>query len=393
MDFDKIYDRSGTNALKLEVRERVFGTNDVIPLWVADMDFPAPEPVIKAIQQRAGHPLYGYTTRDAAFYQAIVKWLKQRHSWDVEVDAIEYMPGVVPALVMAILAFSEPGDKVVIQPPVYPPFFDVIRDNGRFIVENPLVNSGAAYQIDYKHLEEVTFPDDVKMFILCNPHNPVGRVWTKEELKQLGEICLKNNVLIVSDEIHADLVFNDHKHTPLAAISSEFANNSITCMAPSKTFNIAGLNTSYIVASNEKLMKVMRRKLHAYHLHTGNMFGAEALKAAYNYGKPWLDELLVYLQGNIDYVLNFLSENMPEVKVYKPEATYLMWLDFSEWDLPPVKLRKFMAEKAGLGLNYGPSFGKQGEGFQRLNVASPRKIIEKAMNQLLKARNSHVVVK
>jgi cystathionine beta-lyase len=387
MDFNQIINREGTNALKLDFRQRLFGTNDVLPLWVADMDFPAPDEVVDAIRKRAEHPLYGYTTRDDAFYQSIVKWLKEQHNWEVPSDWVEYMPGVVPTLIMAVLAFTAPGDKVVIQPPVYPPFFEVIKDHKRIVAENPLVNTPDGYLMDFEHLDKVTSDKYVKMMILCNPHNPVGRVWTKEELEKVGDICLKNNVLIISDEIHADLVFEDARHLPVAMVSPELADNTITCMAPSKTFNIAGLNTSYIVASNQKLLRVMKRQLQFFHLFTGNMFGAEALKAAYNKGRPWLLALLKYIEGNTDYVLDFLNTNMPEIRVHKPEATYLMWLDFSEWGMPSTKLKQFIVEKARLGLNYGPTFGVQGEGFMRLNVASPRKIIEEAMDNLLKARN------
>lgn len=391
MNFDHITDREGTNALKLEFREKLFGRPDVLPLWVADMDFRAPEAVTEAVQKRAAHPLYGYTIRDEAFYDAIVKWLKKRHQWEIDPKWTEYMPGVVPTLNLAIHAFSEPGDKIVIQPPVYPPFFDVVRDHGRKIEENPLVNTSEGYRIDFEHLEKVTAGSDVKMLLFCHPHNPVGRVWREEELRQLGSICLKNNVLIISDEIHADLTLYGHKHLPLATLSGELAEQTITCMAPSKTFNIAGFSTSYIVAPNKKLLNIMRRKLHAWHLHTGNMFGTEALKAAYLQGEPWLDELLGYIQGNTDYVLDFLNSHMPEVKAHRPEATYLMWLDFSAWNMPSVKLKRFIVEKAGLGLNDGPTFGKQqGEGFQRLNVASPRKVIEQAMKNLLKARNEGI---
>jgi cystathionine beta-lyase len=352
------------------------------------MDFSAPELVIEAVKSRADHPLYGYTVRDDAFYQSIVKWQKENHNWEPSVEWIEYMPGVVPTLILAIQAFTKTGDKIVIQPPVYPPFFDVIKDHGRIIEENPLVDTSDGYQINFEHLDEITSASHVKMFILCNPHNPVGRVWSLDELKMIGDICLKNNVLIVSDEIHADLALFDHNHIPLATISEELANNSITCMAPSKTFNIAGLNTSYIICPNKKIINAMRRKLHAYHLHTGNMFGAEALKAAYNFGKPWLKELLLYIQGNVDYVLDFIKTNMPEIVVHKPEATYLLWLDFSAWGMSSVKLRHFIVEKAGLGLNDGVSFGKQGQGFQRLNVASSRIVIKQAMEQLLQARNT-----
>jgi cystathionine beta-lyase len=387
MNFDKIIDRSGTNALKLEFRERLFGTNEVIPLWVADMDFKAPQEVVEAIRKRAAHPLYGYTNRDEEFFQRIVEWQKKRHRWHVSREWVEFMPGVVPTLIMAIQTFTNEGDKVVIQPPVYPPFFDVVKDHGRVIEENALLNTQKGYRMDFEHLDKITSSNDVKMLILCHPHNPVGRVWSREELTTLGAVCQKNNVLIVSDEIHADLVHGDQPHIPLASISPELAENTITCMAPSKTFNIAGLNTSYIIIPNEKLRKGMQKILQSSHLFTGNMFGAEALKAAYKDGEIWLDALLEYIRGNIDYVMDFAEENMPEVQIHKPEATYLMWLDFSAWGMSDAQLRKFMVEKAGLGLNYGPTFGSQGSNFQRLNVASSRKVIEKAMAQLLEARN------
>ncbi|MFW6202684.1 MAG: MalY/PatB family protein [Marinilabilia sp.] len=387
MNFDRIIDRSGSNALKLELRKKLFGREDVLPLWVADMDFPAPLEVSKAIQERATHPLYGYTARDEAFYDAIVRWLKERHQWEVEREWLEYMPGVVPALILAIQAHTQPGDKVVIQPPVYPPFFDVVKDHDRIIEENPLVNTPDGYRIDFEHLDQVTSDSNVKMLLFCHPHNPVGRVWTKDELQQLSEICLRNNVMVVSDEIHADLTLFGHKHTPLATLGGEIAENTITLMAPSKTFNIAGLNTAYMVAPNREIWQTMHKKLYAYHLHTGNMFGAEALKAAYHHGHQWLDELLTYIEGNTRYVIDFIRENMPEVKVQRPEATYLIWLDFSAWNMSTIQLKRFIVDEAGLGLNNGPSFGKQGMGFQRLNVASPRQVIEEAMKRLLNARN------
>ncbi|MGQ1889777.1 MalY/PatB family protein [Thermophagus sp. OGC60D27] len=387
MDFNQVISREGTNALKLEFRERLFGTNNVLPLWVADMDFAVCEEIGQAICKRAEHPVFGYTIRDEEFYQSIVDWVKNKHDWEISENWVEASPGVVPTLILSVLAFTEPGDKIVIQPPVYPPFFDVIKDHQRVIKENPLVNTQEGYRMDFDHLDQVTSDPDVKMLIFCNPHNPVGRVWTSEELKTAGEICLKNNVLVISDEIHADLVFSGHTHIPMASVSPELAENTITCMAPSKTFNIAGLNTAYFIASNPELLRRMRRKLQIYHLFIGNMFGAEALKVAYQYGKPWLDEVLTYLEGNIDYVKGFLNKNMPEVKVHRPEATFLMWLDFSEWGFTTAELRKFMVEKARLGLNDGPTFGIQGKGFQRLNIASPRSVIEEAMERLLNARN------
>jgi cystathionine beta-lyase len=387
MDFDKVINREGTNALKLEFRERLFGTNDVLPLWVADMDFAVSDEIVKAIRKRMEHPIFGYTTRDEDFFDSIVEWVKKKHNWEISRQWVEASPGVVPTLILSVLAFTEPGDKIVIQPPVYPPFFDVVKDHKRVIKENPLLNTPEGYRMDFDHLDQVTSDPDVKMFIFCNPHNPVGRAWSREELKTAGEICLKNNVLIVSDEIHADLVLPGFSHIPMASISEEVANNTITCMSPSKTFNIAGLNTAYFITSNPRLLRMMRRKLQAYHLFIGNMFGAEALKVAYKYGEPWLEELLKYLQENINYVLAFVKNNMSEVKVHRPEATFLMWLDFAEWGFSPAQLKKFIIEKARLGLNDGPTFGAQGQGFQRLNIASPRPVIEEAMHRLLKARN------
>jgi cystathionine beta-lyase len=388
MDFDKKIDRAGTEALKLEFRKNVFGSEEVLPLWVADMDFAVPEAVSQAICERAKHPIYGYTSRGDTFFSAIAGWLKRQHNWETEPGWIEYTPGVVPTLVLAVQAFTKPGDKVVIQPPVYPPFFNVIKDHEREVVENPLVNTPEGYQMDFDHLEQVVADPAVKLMLFCHPHNPVGRVWERAELERLGEICLRHKVLVVSDEIHADLTLNGYVHLPMASLSRELAANTITCMAPSKTFNIAGLNTSYIVVPNRELMVSMKEQIQAFHLFTGNMFGAVALEAAYKYGGSWLEQLKVYIQGNIDLVLSFLAKEMPEVKAHRPQATYLMWLDFSAWKMAPSALKKFIIEEARLGLNDGPAFGTRGEGFQRLNVASSREVIMKALTQLLAARNT-----
>ncbi len=386
MNFDKKTDRDGTNAFKLEFRTTAFGTEDVLPLWVADMDFKVPEAVSQAVVKRATHPVYGYTTRGDSFNKAITNWLEKRHRWNVHSSWIEHTPGVVPALALAVLAFTKTGEKVIIQPPVYPPFFDVVKEHDRIVVENPLKNTTNGYQMDFEHLEKVAADPEVKMLLFCHPHNPVGRVWSKAELEKLGKICLRNHVLIVSDEIHADLTLNNHIHLPLASLSEELAAITITCMAPSKTFNIAGLSTAYIVAPNRELMVEMKKQIHAFHLFMGNLFGAVALEAAYNHGGPWLDKLKEYIAENVELVLSFLQREMPEVKAHRPEATYLMWLDFSAWGMSAPELKKFMIEKARLGLNDGPSFGTGGEGFQRLNVASPREVIEEALGRLRDAR-------
>ncbi len=385
--FDKIVNREGSRAIKLEFRLKNFGTSDVIPLWVADMDFEAPPAVIEALKQRVNHPVYGYTNRPQQFFDSIKSWLYRRFSWEVDTKWIDFSPGVVPNLGLAVQAFTKPGDGVIIQPPVYQPFFGVVTDFGRKVVENPLKMNANGYTIDFDHFEKVAANPETKLLLLCHPHNPVGRVWTVDELRQLGELCIKHNVIIISDEIHCDLVLFGNKHIPLASISPEIAEITLTCMAPSKTFNLAGFSTSYMISGNREILNRVRSLIYGYHLHMGNTFGALALEAAYNHSELWLEELIKYLEGNVNYVMSFFNEYMPEIKVYKPEATYLMWLDFRSWGLNSIDLKKFIIKKAGLGLNDGPTFGEQGTGFQRMNVASPRATIEKALYQLYHARN------
>ncbi|HBX88847.1 MAG TPA: cystathionine beta-lyase [Marinilabiliaceae bacterium] len=385
-EFDKIIDRSGTRAIKLEYRERLFGNNDVIPLWVADMDFAAPPAVLKALKERMDHPLYGYSNRPEQFFKAITSWLKRRFDWEVEQSWIEFSPGVVPNLGLAVQAFTQSGEGVIVQPPVYPPFFGVVRDFGRQLIENPLKESDEGYEVDFEHFEELCSQPNNKLFLLCHPHNPVGRVWTPDELRRMGEICVKHGVIIVSDEIHCDLTLFGHLHRPMATISPEIASNTLTCMAPSKTFNLAGFSTSYMIASNPLLLQKCRELVMGYHLHMGNVFGAPALEAAYNESEAWLEELKVYLEGNIDLVISCFKENLPEVKVRRPEATYLLWLDFRAWGMNQNDLKRFIYDKAAVGLNDGNTFGREGRGFMRMNVASPRSIIEKAINRIIKAR-------
>lgn len=383
--FDEIYNREGTRAIKLEYRDKVFGNSDVIPLWVADMDFAAPPAVLKALKQRMEHPLFGYTNRPKPFFEAIQSWVKRRFNWDVEQSWIEFSPGVVPNLGLAVQAFTNPGDGVVVQPPVYPPFFGVVKDFGRRVVENALIETEEGYVMDFDHLDKVTSSPDVKLFLLCHPHNPVGRVWSRDELLKMGEICLKNGVTIISDEIHCDLTLFGHQHQPLATLSHEIANITVTCMASSKTFNLAGFSTSYMISSNPELLNAVRQQVMGYHLHMGNTFGAVALEAAYNDSEDWLEELKSYLESNINHLIEFLNTHMPEVKARRPEATYLMWLDFRAWKLNSSELKNFMVHQAGLGLNDGVTFGKEGRGFMRMNMASPKSVIEKSLNHLLTA--------
>jgi cystathionine beta-lyase len=386
--FDSIIPRQGTNAYKLELRQKVFGRPDVLPLWVADMDFAAPPKVVEAIKNRAAHEIYGYTIRGDWFQDCVVNWMMRRHQWSVDPAWVEYGPGVVPQLVIATMAYTNPGDKIIIQTPVYPPFYSVVKENGRQLVVNPLLEQNGHYSMDFDLLAKQAADPDTKMMILCHPHNPVGRLWTKEELTRMAEICLSNNVLMVSDEIHSDLMLFGNKHIPLASLSPEIADRTLTLMAPSKTFNIAGFSTSFAIIKNKQLMADYRRVLASLHMYTGNVFGAMAMEAAYTHGEAWLEELLAYLQQNVERVNAFLAANMPDVTASPIEATYLMWLDFRRLGLTQAQLRDLIVNKAGVGLNDGTSFGPEGEGFMRLNVGSPWALVEKGLQQIADARKA-----
>ena len=385
-DFDKIIDRSGTDTFKFELREKIFNKADVIPLWVADMDFAAPPAVVEAVKKRADHPVYGYTVRPESFNLSIQNWLKNRHGWNVGTDKITFTPGVVPALALSILAFSGSGDGIIIQPPVYPPFHSIVTDNDRKLVYNPLILEEGKYRIDFDGLEALASQPENKILILSSPHNPVGRLWSKEELTMLGDICLKHNVLVLSDEIHSDLALYGNKHIPFASIKKEFADNCLTFMAPSKTFNIAGFATSYVVCENDELRKGFRSIINSLHLYTGTIFSGVILEAAYNHGAEWLDALLKYIEGNIDLVYDFVKAELPQVSLVKPDATYLLWLDFRKTGWDQDRLNSFLINEANVGLNDGTLFGKDaGKGFMRMNVGSSRLVIQKALDNVKRA--------
>lgn len=386
-NFDEIISREGTHTVKYDLREMFFGNDKVLPMWVADMDFRTPDFIMQAIRKRAEHEILGYTIRPESFYQSIIDWNKKRHSWNIEKEWITCSPGVVPALNMAMLAYTKPGDNVIIQPPVYHPFFHAIENSGRTILENPLQIENGRYQMDFEALESA-IDENTSMMLLSNPHNPGGTVWTKEELEQLGQICIKHNIIIISDEIHADLMMFGNQHTPLASISPEIAEITVTAMAPSKTFNIAALATSYLVVSNKTLLDKFNTVLEQIHVGMGNVFGTVALEAAYNHGEEWLNQLLSYLENNIRFVEEFFKSECPQVKVMVPEATYLVMLDFSALNLENEELKKLMTETALIGMNDGASFGKQGDGFQRLNIASPLSVVTDAVNRIKNAINT-----
>ena len=389
-EFDKVIDRSRNYSAKWDELGKTFGREDLIPMWVADMDFLSPGPVIDALVARAKQGIYGYTSRPDSYFEAVARWMKRRHNWKVKTDWMIFSPGVVPALSFIVNAFTHPGDKVIVQPPVYYPFFKVIEDNGRRVVNNPLRFKNGRYVMDFEDLEQKAKDPLVKLLFLCSPHNPVGRVWTEEELKRLGRICIDNHVLIVSDEIHQDILYPGIKHIPFASISEEFALNSITCTAPSKTFNLAGLQVSNIFIANKEIKRNFKDEIRRTGYSQLNTMGLIACEAAYRHGAQWLDELKEYLEGNLNFVRSFLKERLPHIKMVEPQGTYLVWLDFTELHLTEEELEDLIVNRAKLWLDSGTMFGMEGRGFQRINIACPRAILEKALKQLEMSVNSLV---
>lgn len=383
-NFDVLINRKGTRSEKWDYLKEVFGEGDLLPMWVADMDFLSPGPVIEAVKKRACHGVYGYTGRSSALYDSIVNWMKERHGWNIDTDWLTFTPGVVPALNAAVNAFTRPGDKVIIQSPVYHPFFSSVENNGRRVVNNLLSEKCGRYYMDLENLEN-QIDSRVRMLILCSPQNPVGRVWSRNELEKLGELCLRRKIIIVSDEIHSDIIYKGSKHIPIASISPEFAENTVTCIAPSKTFNIAGLSSSVAIIPDENLRNIFNSAVQSTGYEIGNIFGNTAMEAAYSSCSGWLDELLDYLEGNADYLVNYVNKNIPKVKVEKPEGTYLAWLDFRELGLEQEKLKDLMVKKARVGLNSGTDFGISGEGFMRLNFGCPRSLLEEGLKRIEKA--------
>ena len=388
-NFDKVISRKGTHSVKWDARKAYFGSEDLLPMWVADMDFPVPVELVEAIKRRADHPLYGYTIRPDSYFKSFIRWVKDRHEWEIKKDWVLFSPGVVPALNFIVQAFSKPGDKILIQPPVYHPFFFSVENNHREMVFNQLKLVNGRYEMDFDDLESKL--PGVKMILLSNPHNPVGRAWTQEELMQLAELCIMHKVLIISDEIHSDLALPGFKHIPVASLGDEIAANTLTCMAPSKTFNLAGLSTSSMIISDPAKRANFEEYLDRFHITGGNVFGMVASEAAYLHGKDWLDQVLEYIQGNFDFLDNFLKENLPMLHLTPAEATYLAWLDFSALKMDGDGLKSFLINKAKVGLNDGRTYRDGGEGFQRMNLACPRSILEEALQRIEKAIKNHIV--
>lgn len=384
-DFDEIIPRQNTDSVKFDLLQKYFGKDNLLPMWVADMDFRTPDFIVNAVKERASHEIYGYSFRTEKYDEALIGWFSRRHGWKIDKEWISFSPGVVPALNLIVMEFTEPGDEIIVQPPVYFPFFSAVKNHNRNLVLNQLAYEKGRYYIDFKDLES-KINSNTRMLILCNPHNPVGRAWKVEELEQLANICIKNNILLLSDEIHCDLVFPPTKHIITASLSEEIANNTITAVAPSKTFNLAGLSTSAIICPNPELKRRYDKILDNVHVGSGNIFGSVATQAAYTHGDEWLDQLLDYVGENYRHAYDFLENFLPEIKPAPLEATYLLWLDFSRAGFGSnEELKDFIIEKAGLALNEGVSFGTGGEGFMRMNLACPRKVLIRALNQLRKA--------
>jgi cystathionine beta-lyase len=379
-DFDKVIVRDGTASVKQDGRSSYFGTTDVLPLWVADMDFAAPEPVSLALAKRAGHPIYGYTFYPDSMYDALIKWLDKHHGWTVQRDWIVMAPGVVTSLFASVMAFAKDGEGVIVQPPVYPPFFSAVTTNQRRLIENPLLLKDGIYHIDFDHLERCA-ADGARLLLFCSPHNPVGRVWNKAELTRLLAITRRYDITILSDEIHADLIYPDEKHLTLAMLASD-NDKIITTIAPSKTFNIPGLGLSVMIVPNSEQRVALRKVFDSLHLGNSNPFSITAFEAAYRDGEAWLDELLIYLRKNRDFVSDYIKNKLPKISLVHPQGTYLMWLDCRGLEMTDAQLEVFFVQQAKVGLNTGKSFGTGGSGFMRLNIASPRSVLAEALNRI-----------
>lgn len=380
-NFDKIIDRTNNFSAKWSEMNKNFGTNNLLPMWVADMDFLTAPCVMEALKDRLEQGIFGYTTRPSSYNESIVNWLDNRFSWKINQEWLMFSPAVITSISLLIQNLTQKNDKIMIQEPVYSPFHNIVESNERSLVISPLVKlDDGSYVMDYEDIESKI--KDVKVFILCNPHNPVGRVWTREELTRLGEICLKHNVLIISDEIHSDIILKNHKHTPFASISKEFRENTITCMAPTKTFNLAGLQSSFLVISNPYYYEVMDKAFSILDIKRNNAFSLVATEAAYNYGEDWLYELIKYIEDNVDFAIDYIKNHMPQLKVKKPEGTYLLWVDFSNLNVDKKDLKNALINKGRIALSDGSSFGIGGDGYYRINLACPRSMVLEGLKRI-----------
>ena len=385
-NFDEVVCRKHTDALKLEALAPRWGRTDLLPMWVADMDFKTPPFIVEVMKKRMECEVFGYTARPESWYEAIISWQARRHQWTITKEMISFVPGVVPALAMAVQAFTERGEKVMIQQPVYNPFAQVVRNNHRELVNCPLDLKDGQYHINFEVFEEKI--KGCKLFLFCHPHNPGGRVWTREELQKVAAICAQNNVIIVADEIHADLTLPPYQHIPFATVSEEAAQNSVVFASPSKAFNMAGLATSYAVITNPTLRRRFESYVEGNELAAGNVFAFNTVVAAYNKGEEWLQQMLNYVQGNVDEVIHYIKKYIPQLKVIVPQASYLVFIDFSALQLSQKEIVALCTDKAHLALNDGAIYGEEGKGYMRINLACPRSVVKQALIQLKEAVRS-----
>jgi cysteine-S-conjugate beta-lyase len=391
-DFDTLQSRANTNCAKWDFVKPLFGSDDVIPMWVADMDFPTAKPIVEALQKRAAHPFYGYTMGGKSLSEAVVDRVQRKFGWKIEPEWVVYTAGVVTALTAAVKALTHPGDEIILQEPVYYPFFSAVKANGCHINNNPLKYFRGQYQMDFKDLESKFTTGGgmqrgasrARAIILCNPHNPIGRLWGKDELTKMGEIIIGNGGTVISDEIHCELLFKGYKHTPFGSLSKDFEQHSIVCMAPSKTFNLAGLGASSIIIPDKKLRTAFGEAQEGMG-HGPSLFGLVGMETAYRCGDEWLEQLLDYLQGNLDFMMDYFRTHIPSIKVIKPQGTYLIWLDCRALKLNDKDLSDFMKQKAKVGFDDGSMFGEGGSGFERMNIACPRSLLKKALERIAKA--------
>ncbi len=384
-NFDEVISRKDNFSAKYDEMGVKYGRDDLIPMWIADMDFKTAEPILAAMRERLEQGIFGYVARPDSYFESACEWYAKKHGWNVKSEYMSHSHGVIPGLVMMMKEFTKPGDKIIIQSPVYNEFFEIVEDHGRELVISPLKLVDGKHEMDYEDFEEKV-KTGVKMFFLCNPHNPVGRVWTKEELIKIGKICLKYGVQVVADEIHCELVYGDNKYVPFASISKEFFENSITCIAPSKTFNLAGLQASIIIFGNKEQKNIYDHLLQINDIKRNNCFSLVAVEAAYRHGEEWLSQLLPYLKGNIDFVYNYCKLNIPKIKPNMPESTYLIWIDCKELGMTAEELKNFMTNEAKLGL--GLWYGEESKDHVRMNIACPRSVVEQALIRLKTAVDS-----
>ncbi len=382
--FNRIINREQTDSVKYDGRRGMFGKMNVTPAWVADMDFAVPPAVTEALIARARHPIYGYTLFPDSLYDATIDWMQRRHGWAIARDSIVMCPGVVPSLNAAVMAFTRPGESVIIQPPVYFPFFSAVTQTGRKLIENPLKRNHDRYVIDFDHLEHCA--RDARLLLLCSPHNPVGRVWSSQELKQLLKIAQRHNLIIFSDEIHADLIYPDNRHTVLATLTDS-SKHVITAMTPSKTFNIPGLNLSALIIPDKTIRKAINDVFNSWHVSASNPFSIVAFETAYREGEEWLEALRVYLRDTRNCVATYLNEHLPEIQLIPSEGTYLLWLDCNAMNMSDTELKHFFVHEANVGMSPGILFGTEGSGFMRLNIGAPRQTVMQILKNIYQAYN------